>query len=487
MMLMEASIECMPGRSARSRKILLGRIFRAVSLAVPFAILLGLQLNESFRCGPDAARSLRVENDAVALALSQNLQKQQHHRPPKVTTTTKTTTTASNFRERPAYERTTLSISLYEVSIRYPARAWDRLNASHPTVVAGVISTASNREKRDSIRSTWAFDRSNVFFVVAGEWSPELEEEAQRHQDLLWMDDDEDYRRISWKTLVFFRAMRKWVGNAHYVLKTDDDAYVNLAVPEQRIRQQQEQSTIEPFHYLGYCIRDMPPAQRQMLEEVYPPYASGAGYVISNFFLTCLDNKADHWVLLQAEDANTGMMARECGVPCHHDERIFPWRNFDDGSWNLYSHDSDDDNAQEDPGWLHHYVKATEEMTYIHANVCKSKHADEISCAFGSDQTIPDELPLYCNERLVDSCGQCVEEDPYERAAPEICNASCHFCPFATEEPTRCIPKSQACIPPPGFVPPPPPPGWFDEESDDGATPPQRPERFREDKDGEVS
>ena len=170
------------------------------------------------------------------------------------------------------------------------------------------------------------------------------------------------------------------------------------------------------------------------------------------------------------EDANTGILARECGFSCQHDDRVLPWRDLDGG----FYLDGKDENKS--AWWIHHYVKATEEMTYIHAKVCEGEHADPVSCDMGSDQTMPDKLPLYCDHRLVDSCGECVEEDPRERRAREVCSGSCYICPFATEEPTRCIPKSQECIPPKGLVPPPPPPDWDgEEEDDDGATPPAPP------------
>lgn len=481
--------------TTKTNKVIIGRILR-VALATSFSLatlLFYLQIDETLHL--DASRSLRIEKDIVSAMAQQS--KVEASLPKQAKTSIASTI-------MPVYETSTLLISYYEVRVRYPARAFDRLNnkpqqnnnSNNPLLVAGVLSMADNQYKRDVIRSTWAFDRSNVFFVLSGEWSAQLQEEAHRYQDILWLDDDEKYRRITWKTLVWFRVVRKWIGEARFVLKTDDDAYVNLAALENRVHApplslSSTSSFSPPVNYLGYCMRGQSPAIRQMLEEQYPPYASGAGYILSHDFLSCLDTLTDRWLAVADEDANTGILARECSVPCQHDpEHFFPWRTETGGFYvDINQGDDKEEPSSSSRGWIHHYVKAPEEMAYIHAKVCDSQEADEVSCAMGSDQTMPKELPLYCNYQLVESCGDCVEDDERERDPFEVCSGSCYICPFAVDEPTRCIPKTQRCIPPKDFVPPPPPPGWGENEDDDTVSPPPPPKGRtddRRDKNGDI-
>ena len=389
------------------------RIIRALLLVLPFLVLFYLQYDYASKVS--SGRRLRNEKDVVVAALAH----------------TKSTSV-------PRLDSQTITLSYYELKIRYPARALQRLNSQSPALVAGVLSSSDNAYRREAIRSTWGYNRANVFFIVAGDWTKELENEATRYQDIIWIDDEEHYRRITWKTLVFFRVIRRWVGNVQHILKTDDDSYVNMKQIEKHVSSHQDVS------YMGYCMAGQSPPNRQLLEDTYPRYASGAGYVIARSFLTCLDDLSDRWPNVADEDANTGIFARACGVTCQHDDRIFPWRS-PDGDFFV-------DERYE--GWIiHHNVKVLGEMTFLHYKTCASEYADSTSCVTGSDQTIPKSLPLFCNWDVVGSCHECVAEDRMHRDPEEICNGSCYFCPFAVTEPTRCISKTQECVAPEDFVP----------------------------------
>ena len=268
---------------------------RMVLIALPILVLFFSQYESALKVS--SGRRLRSESDVVLVALSE-----------------------SKSASVPRLESQTITLHYYEIMIRYPARAFQRLNAKSPSLVAGVLSSADNQHRRDAIRSTWGYSRTNVFFIVAGDWTKELESEAMRYQDIIWIDDEEHYRRITWKTLAFFRAIRRWVGNVQHILKTDDDSYVNM----QQIEKYMDTHQVD---YMGYCMKGQSLPYRQLLEETYPRYASGAGYVISSSFLTCLDDLSDQWPSITDEDANTGMFARACGVTCQHDDRILPWRS----------------------------------------------------------------------------------------------------------------------------------------------------------------
>lgn len=402
-----------------------------------YIVLLCLQVRLSTRHSGSAAleRTLRVEMNAMEAVLTsqtgeQQVQHQQHDK--------------SILPIKDVYMTETITISYFQVQIRYPARAFQRLEAKKALLVTGVLSSSNNFMKRDAIRSTWAYGRSptDVFFIVSGEWTRALQREANEHQDIVWIDDDERYRKVTWKTLSFLRAVHSWIGSAQHILKTDDDSYVNLGAIEKFVESNQAD-------YVGYCMQGQSaePRARQLLEEEYPMYASGAGYLISKDFLSCIDDLTDRWPSVIAEDANTGILARECKVSCQHQREVYPWR---DMKHRFHI-------TKEEPGWIHHYVKAPEEMTFIHAKVCASEHADTKSCLPGSDQSVPDSLPVFCGHwRQVDNCSQCLEfeENGFDERPEDLCSESCFICPFATEN-SKCIHKSEECRAPDGRLLPP--------------------------------
>ena len=57
-------------------------------------------------------------------------------------------------------------------------------------VIVGVLSSAKNRDRRNTIRDTWANHEGGrgIFFVVSGPWE-DIEEEHRNHQDLIWIED----------------------------------------------------------------------------------------------------------------------------------------------------------------------------------------------------------------------------------------------------------------------------------------------------------
>ena len=83
-------------------------------------------------------------------------------------------------------------------------------------------SAAETKDRRDSIRNTWAIGHS-VFFIVAGPWE-DIEEEYDEYEDLIWVDQGEIYTSTSggltFKSYVFLGAMYDKVREANPTLNT---------------------------------------------------------------------------------------------------------------------------------------------------------------------------------------------------------------------------------------------------------------------------
>jgi hypothetical protein len=139
--------------------------------------------------------------------------------------------------------------------------------------------------------------------------------------------------------------------NITHILKTDDDSYVHLDRVEEYLtaaaatattiatnnHQSSADQYMDPFSHFDYIGQCMDYQARspggdgnsESLEKIYPNYASGAGYFVSLRFATCLANVAPNFhYAVTAEDATTGLLARECQIPCTTPtggERIVAW------------------------------------------------------------------------------------------------------------------------------------------------------------------
>ena len=65
--------------------------------------------------------------------------------------------------------------------------------------------------------------------MVSGPWE-EVQEEYREHQDLIWIEGEEDFLLITYKTAMFVKIFNTMASALElkytHVLKTDDDSYV---------------------------------------------------------------------------------------------------------------------------------------------------------------------------------------------------------------------------------------------------------------------
>jgi len=278
-----------------------------------------------------------------------------------------------------AFER----ISCRDIHYRLPKRKIQLLQNVHRSssssshrshsyssnIIVGVLSSASNTgpTRRKSIRSTWAYRRTNVIFLVAGPWK-DIQEEYHKNQDLLWMDIDELYdtenSTLTYKTYTFLNVMYHQIyqsqqhkeeegqNNNHtdihvsFLFKTDDDSYVDLETLQEVLLSSSSSTTNTTTNtttitidYWGKCNnwgkkphrnQDIPWQKKWYMsydiypEEYYPPYCQGAGYAISTKFLSCAVGKyyTSKIRFMPHEDVAVGLLAQRCQIQPIHDERI---------------------------------------------------------------------------------------------------------------------------------------------------------------------
>jgi beta-1,3-galactosyltransferase 1 len=205
----------------------------------------------------------------------------------------------------------------------------EAFQSSGGKVIIGVVSGAKNLEWRQSIRKTWASKGNTsgnksvaVFFVVAGPWK-DIEDEYHKYNDMIWIDMEESFRLISYKTSMFLQVvaiMTSELGvNYTHVLKTDDDSYVAVNRLESFVQEQPE------MLYWGNCktynsepIRN--PDSRYFIsreeypESQYPPYCTGAGILLARKTVECMANTMKNVQFLAMEDVFVGLLAERCDV-----------------------------------------------------------------------------------------------------------------------------------------------------------------------------
>ena len=121
------------------------------------------------------------------------------------------------------------------------------LNSQSPFLVILILSHPKNIERRTAIRQTWLNtpDRNlrkdilSLFVVgdenLSEEVSKKLEEERNGNNDLLVLPIQDAYTSLTQKMLASFVQIERNV-NFSFLLKVDDDSFVNLAIIVDELR-----------------------------------------------------------------------------------------------------------------------------------------------------------------------------------------------------------------------------------------------------------
>eukprot|EP00511_Aplanochytrium_stocchinoi_P010968 CAMPEP_0204873162 /NCGR_PEP_ID=MMETSP1348-20121228/39874_1 /ASSEMBLY_ACC=CAM_ASM_000700 /TAXON_ID=215587 /ORGANISM="Aplanochytrium stocchinoi, Strain GSBS06" /LENGTH=668 /DNA_ID=CAMNT_0052028347 /DNA_START=253 /DNA_END=2259 /DNA_ORIENTATION=+ len=227
-------------------------------------------------------------------------------------------------------------ISGRRISYWYPSTL-EHINNS---LVIGVLSGPGNSARRDDVRKTWAKNflgrkENNIFFLVAredGEWPME---EAIVFSDIIFLDIEEAYNTVNYSSLpfksqVWFHLVNTRVAHTEFLLKTDDDAFVDVDGLTRQLQSYKlylQKAGKKRDLYWGNClpknhqivIRDETSkwyvSQRMFNRDFYPPYCIGGGYVLSKGpGLDCMTKRLNQISHLTLEDAATGVLAEMCNV-----------------------------------------------------------------------------------------------------------------------------------------------------------------------------
>ncbi|XP_014666173.1 PREDICTED: beta-1,3-galactosyltransferase 5-like [Priapulus caudatus] len=210
-------------------------------------------------------------------------------------------------------------------------------------VVVVVFSVAQNVQRRLAIRRTWAAPSRMtqagvcVVFLVgktdAASDDATLTHEAATHGDVVRVDVDEGYYNITHKAVLMLRWATHNCSGALYVMKTDDDSYVNVRRLSSELRAHPADRPLLLGHLLARGRPNREPGSKFYMPysmyapEETPEFLSGSGYVMSMGVARALYAQAQLRPLVWFEDVYvTGLCAEGAGI-ARTDSRLF--RTFD--------------------------------------------------------------------------------------------------------------------------------------------------------------
>ena len=207
-----------------------------------------------------------------------------------------------------------------------------------------VTSRRDNLQERQNIRETWKLqailNHACVIFIIGsrtGEMDTAIDEkiskEANKHQDILQAEMVDHYNNLTLKSVMMLKFFVN-ESNFHdykppyYLMKTDDDSYVNLHQLLQLLH-------VENLKNLSFILghrRDTPktlaPIQNKKSKwfvpeyffngTSYPVFMAGPGYVMTRPAAKCLYEKSLNLPYFFLEDVFMGFAAENCRIPRYH-------------------------------------------------------------------------------------------------------------------------------------------------------------------------
>lgn len=223
----------------------------------------------------------------------------------------------------------------YPMVINHPSVCDDK-----PFLLLAVKSLIPHFDRRQAIRETWG--RAGVLsnrtvvtvFLLGNTMSADhfpdllgmLAHEARLHKDILHWDYRDTFFNLTLKEVLFLEWFSKHCPQAQYILKGDDDVFVNTLQIIALLEGLSEVKSKDFF--IGDVISNAAPHRDRKLkyfipesvfEGKYPAYAGGGGYLYSGELALRLYNISREVVLYPIDDVYTGMCLRKLGlVPEKH-------------------------------------------------------------------------------------------------------------------------------------------------------------------------
>ncbi|XP_078063875.1 beta-1,3-galactosyltransferase 9-like [Mustelus asterias] len=221
----------------------------------------------------------------------------------------------------------------------YRLSAPDVCSGSGPFLVSFVVSKPAHRGNREAIRQSWGSVREvggrkvRTLFALGVPESPEEQEmidrEAARYGDVVQGHFLDTYLNLTHKTIMVTRWFTTYCPSAQYLLKVDDDVFLNLQNLVSLLLGWGERSTdlyLGRVHRKVRAIRNATSlyyvSEAAYPADILPDYCSGTSYVLSGDMARKVYIAALTLPLLRIEDVFVGLCALRVGVHPTHTSRM---------------------------------------------------------------------------------------------------------------------------------------------------------------------
>ena len=188
-----------------------------------------------------------------------------------------------------------------------------------------VFSLPKSFERRKVIRETYGSiahsdsSRLRLVFILGNTGDSSLnsvvKNESFIYRDIIQEDFVESYGNLTIKSIAGLRWAAEYCPKAKFVLKTDDDVFINTIRLLKELQSMQKSNGVLLGAYNG-GVSTVRHGRWRLTEEQYPfdtlpPYVSGAGYVMSMDVVRKLFFTSEYVMPLPLEDVyTTGVVAR---------------------------------------------------------------------------------------------------------------------------------------------------------------------------------
>ena len=171
-------------------------------------------------------------------------------------------------------------------------------SSSKVDIIILIFTEHKRKEYRDTVRETWMSPyKQNTghirYAFLLGythnvEAQKAIETENEIHRDIIQEDFVDAYKNLTYKTIMAFKWAHTKCGHARFLMKTDDDMYVNTAalLKAATANKKQLQKSMG-----GACRKSLRPIRARNSKwyasftsyprKWYPEFCSGTGYVTS--------------------------------------------------------------------------------------------------------------------------------------------------------------------------------------------------------------
>ncbi|XP_013379416.1 beta-1,3-galactosyltransferase 5 [Lingula anatina] len=217
-----------------------------------------------------------------------------------------------------------------------------------------VVTTPQNFVQRLQFRQTWGSRTQfkdeqirTLFLTGRGPNSTmqyKLKAENDKYEDIIQADFEDRYLNLTLKTILALRWTLQYCPKALYLLKSDDDMIVSYEKLSEYLYSLPWKQV--PRLHMGTLLVNKPPFRSkhhkwytsydEWPEKHFPPYISGAAYVLGHSTVKELYSAAMETPLFKFEDVFMGICARKANLTLSHNHDLPDFRMGDHYSYCLY-------------------------------------------------------------------------------------------------------------------------------------------------------